>query len=241
MKVLAQIVNAMMIMLLLIWSQAAIACQIVTPQQIANALQNSPTLSSSLKSCAMAAMAMGESGGGHTCANNNCCEGILQLNMSRYSQSARLIYRNSDLQTQVNGWAATANSNATGSGYKILNAAYTSGQKMGGTTVTSGMLSACEQFGNGVCSQNVAALQRTGTCGTYTDGAAHRGGQTICSWGHHADVQASNQNCTLGACKSGGALPTLTTPNNSVGTPGEPVTTPQPTTNSIITTTPLTT
>ena len=44
-----------------------------------------------------------------------------------------------------------------------------------------------------------------------------------------------------GACKSGGALPTLTTPNNSVGTPGEPVTTPQPTTNSIITTTPLTT
>jgi len=40
----------------------AFACQTVTPQQIENALQNAPGINPGLQSCAMAAMAMKESG-----------------------------------------------------------------------------------------------------------------------------------------------------------------------------------
>ena len=60
----------------------ATACETVTAQQVADALNNAPGLESGLKSCSMAAMAMIESGG-NTCAHNSCCVGILQLNVSR--------------------------------------------------------------------------------------------------------------------------------------------------------------
>ena len=228
-------------------SAAIAGCTHATPQQIANALQNAPNLKPQLKSCAMAAMAMGESSGGNTCASNSCCVGILQLNVGpkglNYTPTKRSQYQTSSLQNQINIWVETANSNANSKGYTTLNAAYTSGQTIHGTKVTPGMLAACEQFGSGECNHNVAALKASGNCGTYTDGKTHRGGQTICSWGHHADVQAANQKCSLGTCKSGSALPApnnpITTPNNSVGTPEAPVTTPTPTTNFGVSQTPL--
>jgi len=173
------------------------ACETATPQQIANALRDAPGLNSGLQSCATAAMAMNESGGGNTCAQNSCCVGILQLNVGpsglNWTQVQRQAYLNSDLQAQINGWAATGNSNASSTGYQTLLAAYNSGQSIGGQTVTPGLLSACEQFGPKVCNSNVAELKSAGACG----GAADGNGQTICSWGQAADQQAAKQNCTM--------------------------------------------
>ena len=172
-------------------------CETATPQQIANALGQAPGLNSGLQSCAMAAMAMNESGGGNTCAQNNCCIGVLQLNVGpsglNWNQAQRQAYLNSDLQTQIDGWVPTANSNASSTGYQTLLAAYTSGRPIGGQTVTPGLLAACEQFGPKVCNANVAALQSSGGCG----GAADGNGQTICSWGQATDRQAAKQNCSM--------------------------------------------
>lgn len=205
-------------------------CETVTPQQVADALANAPGLNSGLQSCAMAAMAMKESGGGKTCAQNSCCVGILQLNVSssgvNMTPAQREAYRNADLQTQVNGWVATANSNASSSGYQSLLSAYNSGTPINGKTVTPGMLAACEQFGASVCNHNVDALKASGNCGSYTDGNGHTGGQTICSWGAAADRQAASQNCTMNGsstpsnngCPAGGSsTPTDATP--PTGTP----------------------
>jgi len=199
----------------------AFACQTVTPQQIENALQNAPGINPGLQSCAMAAMAMKESGGGNTCAANSCCVGILQLNVGSsgvdMTPAQRAAYQNADLQTQVNGWTATANGNASSSGYKMLLADYNSGQSIGGAPVTPGMLAACEQFGAAVCNHNVSSLSSTGGCGSYTDGTGHTGGQTICSWGKAADKQAANQNCS----KNGTAPTPPTTPKKiNCPTPG---------------------
>lgn len=199
----------------------ASACQTATPQQIENALQNAPGLNSGLNTCAMAAMAMKESGGGHTCAHNFCCDGILQVNhgptgIDPMTTAKRLAYRNADLQTQVNGWVATANSNASSSGYKILLASYNSGQPLHGHTVTAGDLAACEQFGPGVCNANARSLQSTGACGSASDA----NGQTVCSWGAKTDTQAAAQTCSANSnCKA-----------NSGNAPQPPT----PTTNSII-------
>lgn len=203
----------------------------VTPQQIADALQNSPNLSPSLKSCSMAAMLMKESGGGNTCAQNSCCVGIGQLNvntsvggldLSKYGMT-RDQYLHADLQTQINIWADQANMNATSSGYKKLNAAYQSCQSIDGHPVTAGMLAACEQFGAAVCNHNELSLELTGGCGSYTDGNGHTGGQTICSWGATADRQAASQNCSLAnqpgqpSCQKGqGGCPSPTNASGGV-------------------------
>jgi hypothetical protein len=185
------------------------ACETMTAQQVVDALNNAPGLQSGLKSCAMAAMAMIESGGGNTCAHNDCCVGILQLNVgplgTNYTPQMRQAYQNADLQTQVDAWVATANSNASSSGYQTLLAAYTSGSPIDGYTVTQGTLAACEQFGADVCNHNVQSLQSTGGCGSYTDGTGHTGGQTVCSWGQRADQQAASQNCSMnGSTTKGG-------------------------------------
>ena len=161
----------------------------------------------------MAAMAMKESGGGDTCANNSCCVGILQLNFGSsgvldvpgIGQVTKAQYANMSLQQQVDIWALTANSNTGSSGYQTLLADYNSGQSIGGVPVTAGMLAACEQFGAAVCNHNVSALASGGTCGGYTDGTGHTGGQTICSWGQAADQQAANQQCSpsVASCPMG--------------------------------------
>ena len=128
----------------------ATACETVTAQQVADALNNARGLESGLKSCSMAAMALIESGG-NTCAHNSCCVGILQLNVSsggaNLSSEDRLAYQNADLQTQVDGWVATANSNTGSWGYQTLLVAYNSNSPIDGYKVTGGTLAACEQFG----------------------------------------------------------------------------------------------
>ena len=186
----------------------ATGCETVTAQQLADAFSKAPGLQSGLQSCAMAAMGMIKSGGGNTFAHNDCCVGVLQLNVSRgglnLSDEDRLAYQNADLQTQVDGWVATANSNAQSWGYQTLLAAYNTGSSIDGYKVTAGTLAACEQFGAQVCDHNTSALQATGGCGSYTDGSTHSGGQTVCSWGQHADQQAAKQNCTMGGSSPSG-------------------------------------
>ena len=107
---------ALLTSLIYLHALTAFACETVTAQQVADALNNAQGLQSGLKSCSMAAMAMIESGG-NTCAHNACCVGILQLNLGPtglgWSQGAIDAYRNADLQTQVDGWVQTANSNTS--------------------------------------------------------------------------------------------------------------------------------
>jgi hypothetical protein len=190
---------------------ATTGCEVVTAQRLADALNSAPGLQEGLKSCSMAAMGMIESGGGNTCAHNGCCEGILQLNTGpsglNWDLPHTLAYRNADLQTQVDGWVATANSNTSSWGYQTLRASYNSSAPIDGYQVTGGTLAACEQFGAQVCDHNVQSLEATGACGSYTDGTTHTGGQTVCSWGQHADQQAAKQNCTMGNSNgSGGTM-----------------------------------
>ena len=71
---------ALLTSLIFLHAMTAFACETVTAQQVADALNNAQGLQSGLKSCSMAAMAMIESGG-NTCAHNACCVGILQLNL----------------------------------------------------------------------------------------------------------------------------------------------------------------
>ena len=71
---------ALLTSLIFLHAMTAFACETVTAQQVADALNNAQGLQSGLKSCSMAAMAMIELGG-NTCAHNACCVGILQLNL----------------------------------------------------------------------------------------------------------------------------------------------------------------
>jgi hypothetical protein len=107
---------ALLTSLIFLHAMTAFACETVTAQEVADALNNAQGLQSGVKSCSMAAMAMIESGG-NTCAHNACCVGILQLNLGPtglgWSQGAIDAYRNADLQTQVDGWVQTANSNTS--------------------------------------------------------------------------------------------------------------------------------
>ena len=165
-------------------------------------------------------MAMIESGG-NTCAHNSCCVGILQLNVgpTELGWQPKAGNRATRTPTSRRKWTVgsqTANSNTSSWGYQTLLASYSSNSPIDGYKVTGGTLAACEQFGAVVCNHNVQSLQSTGGCGSYTDGAGHTGGQTVCSWGQHADQQAANQNCTLNGSKSNGGT---SCPTNST-TPG---------------------
>ena len=126
---------ALLTSLIFLHAMTAVACEAVTAQQVADALNNAQGLQSGLKSCSMAAMAMIESGG-NTCAHNACCVGILQLNLGPtglgWSQGAIDAYRNADLQTQVDGWVQTANSNTGSWGYQTLLAAYSANSPIDG-------------------------------------------------------------------------------------------------------------
>ena len=180
----------------------------VSQSEVAQAIQNSPTVPQSIKNaaCGYAAMAAIESGDGTTadlCNANDCCTGVLQLNGRGVTEAkfpGKADYAKAGLQAQVDGWGSTAASNMNSAGYKTLNAAYQSGQTIGGQTVTPGMLAACEQFGAGQCNQNVAAMRNGTGCG-----AGVNGNPTICQWGRRADRVAEKGNCsTTGNCSPAG-------------------------------------
>ena len=182
---------------------------------IAAAVAASPNANSILKtsSCTWGGAGRSESAG-NLCASNGSNFGVLQLNRSNLPPGVTpAAYEAEPLQQQVDAWAAqVGNSNTASSGYQSLAAAQASGQSIGSTPVTSGMMAACFQFGPAICNNDVAALRSGQPCGganpvninnvprnpgsATTDG----NGQTICSWG--GNIQA-NINAAAATCKNG--------------------------------------
>lgn len=197
---------------------------------IAAAVAASPNANSALKnsSCTWGGAGRSESAG-NLCASNGNNFGVLQLNRSNLPPGVTpATYMAEPLQQQVNTWAAQVGSgNTSSTGYQTLSSAQASGQSIGGTPVTSGMMAACFQFGPAICNNDVAALQSGQPCGgaspininsvprnqgsATTDG----NGQTICSWGGNIqkNINAAAANCTNVQCA----------PVNSASSPMPPV------------------
>ena len=197
---------------------------------IAAAVAASPNANSALKSssCTWGGAARSESAG-NLCASNGNNFGVLQLNRSNLPPGVTpAAYMAEPLQQQVTTWAAQVGSgNTSSAGYQTLSSAQASGQSIGGTPVTSGMMAACFQFGPAICKNDVAALQSGQPCGgtspvninnvprnqgsATTDG----NGQTICSWG--GDIQ-KNINAAAASCTNVQCAPV-----NSAASPTPPV------------------
>ena len=182
---------------------------------IAAAVAASPDANAALKgsSCTWGGAGRSESAG-NLCASNGNNFGVLQLNRSNLPPGVTpAAYMAEPLQQQVNTWAAQVGSgNTSSAGYQTLASAQSSGQSIGATPVTSGMMAACFQFGPAICNNDVAALQSGQPCGgaspininsvprnqgsATTDG----NGQTICSWGGNiqANINSAAASCTNG-------------------------------------------
>jgi len=202
---------------------------------IAAAVAASPNANSALKSssCTWGGAARSESAG-NLCASNGNNFGVLQLNRSNLPPGVTpAAYMAEPLQQQVNTWAAQVGSgNTSSTGYQTLAAAQSSGQSIGTTPVTSGMMAACFQFGPAICNNDVAALQSGQPCGgaspininsvPHNQGSATTdgNGQTICSWG--GNIQA-NINSAAATCTNGGVQ---CAPVNSAASPTPPVAAP---------------
>jgi hypothetical protein len=217
---------------LVAWPQLAVA-QTCTPtnysaSDIAAAVAASPNANSLLKnsSCTWGGAGRSESAG-NLCASNGNNFGVLQLNRSNLPPGV------TPAAYEADTWAAqVGNSNTSSTGYQTLAAAQTSGQSIGSTPVTSGMMAACFQFGPAICNNDVAALQGGQPCGgaspvninsvprnpgsATTDG----NGQTICSWG--GNIQA-NINAAAATCKNGTGD---CVPSNSTDFPTPPAASP---------------
>ncbi len=197
---------------------------------IAAAVAASPNANSALKnsSCTWGGAGRSESAG-NLCASNGNNFGVLQLNRSNLPPGVTpAAYMAEPLQQQVNTWAAQVGSgNASSTGYQTLSSAQASGQSVGGTPVSSGMMAACFQFGPAICNNDVAALQSGQPCGgtspvninsvpgnqrsATTDG----NGQTICSWG--GNIQ-KNINAAAATCANVQCAPV-----NSAASPTPPI------------------
>jgi hypothetical protein len=209
--------------------QSGCANQQYSASEVSQAIQNSPYANSTLKSnsCNFGGAAIAESGG-NTCSSNGNNFGVLQLTSSNLpaGMSANQ-YLNLPLQQQVDIWAKQVGNSNTSGGYQTL----ANNNAIGGTTVTPGMMSACFQFGPGICKNDVAFMQANGgacptagnggvraTGGTLANGTANLDGnnQSICSWGqsiqnkiNQAAATCSNgggTNCPDGTTTPGGAI-----------------------------------
>jgi hypothetical protein len=201
---------------------------------IAAAVAASPDANSALKgsSCTWGGAGRSESAG-NLCASNGNNFGVLQLNRSNLPPGVTpAAYMAEPLQQQVNTWAAQVGSgNTSSTGYQTLASAQSSGQSIGRTPVTSGMMAACFQFGPAICNNDVAALQSGQPCGgaspiNINTVPRHQGlattdgnGQTICSWG--GNIQA-NINSAAASCTNG----VQCAPVNPAASPTPPVVSP---------------
>ena len=227
-------------MLVLVAGAQMASAQTCTPtsysaSDIAAAVAASPNANSALKgsSCTWGGAGRSESAG-NLCASNGNNFGVLQLNRSNLPPGVTpAAYMAEPLQQQVNTWAAQVGSgNTSSTGYQTLAAAQSSGQSIGATPVTSGMMAACFQFGPAICNNDVAALQSGQPCGgaspininsvPHNQGSATTdgNGQTICSWG--GNIQA-NINSAAATCTNGGVQ---CAPVNSAASPTPPVAAP---------------
>lgn len=177
MKILRQLTQsklARIIFLLIIAPSIAIAA-IVTADQVANAVRNSPNASPWLKANADAVGALAinvESGGNTQVYNGSCCYGVLQMNTTNirtYTGMTPTQFRNADLQTQVNAWSKVMSSALNDSAPRKLAAM----QTFDGRPVTANLVLACVQLGQGNCQKMLSS----GSC----NGFADKNKTTICA------------------------------------------------------------
>lgn len=209
--------------------QPGCANQQYSASQVSQAIQNSPYANSTLKSssCNFGGASIAESGG-NTCASNGNNFGVLQLTNSNLPAGmSSNQYLNLPLQQQVDIWAKQVGNSNTSGAYQTL----ANNNSIGGATVTPGMMSACFQFGPGICKNDVAFMQANGgacpaagnggvraTGRTLSNGTANLDGnnQSICSWGqsiqnkiNQAAATCANgggTNCPAGSTTPGGAI-----------------------------------
>jgi hypothetical protein len=156
----------------LLWPALALAA-IVSAQQVAEAVRNSPTASTFLKAHAdeIGALAIHvESGGDTTAYNGSCCYGVLQLNVTNILAAGYSIsqYRNASLQVQVDGWSLIQSQALADPVIQTLE----SMASFDGQPVDAALLLACVQLGQGNC----RTMVQSGSCGGFKDA----NGTTIC-------------------------------------------------------------
>jgi hypothetical protein len=219
-------------------TKVSLACSSYSAADISSAIQNCSDANSTLKdnSCNFGAAAISESGG-NTCADNGNNYGVLQLTRSNLVPTGISPgeYKNMSMQDQVCIWARQVGNSNTSGAYQTL----ANNPTIGNTAVTSGILSACFQFGPVICRNDVATMQANGgtcptrangiqaTAGTLANGTANLDGnyQSICSWGGNIQNQINQVAAT---CKNGGSNAGKGTQCPGNGTePGE-VISPQP-------------
>jgi len=202
----------------------ALSCQTYSAAEISQAIQNSPNASQTLKnaSCQFGGAGVAESGG-NSCASNGANFGVLQLSSGNLKPTGYTPqqYLSMPLQQQVNIWAQQVGNSNTAGGYQTLAAANSSGNTIGGASVTPGMLAACFQFGPGICKNDIAFMQQNaGQCPTASNGGVRAtrptlangsanldgNNQSICSWGG-AIQNKINQASAACSNKSGAPCP----------------------------------
>jgi len=156
----------------LLWPAVAVAA-IVTGQQVADAVRNSPTASAFLQAHAdeIGALAIRVESGGDTAAyNGSCCYGVLQLNTSNILAAGYTIaqYRYASLQEQVDAWSRIQSLALNDPVIQRLE----SMPSFDGQPVDAPFLLACVQLGQGNC----RTMVQSGTCTGFRDG----NGTTIC-------------------------------------------------------------
>jgi hypothetical protein len=193
------------LLLLCLWPMLAMAI-VVSAEQVANAVRNSPQSTPWMKAHAdeVGALAIKvESGGNTTAYNGSCCYGVLQLN-SRNIRDAGFTpdqYRNASLQTQVNAWAAVQSQALGDPIIQSLQARAV----FDGQPVDASLLLSCVQLGQGNCRRMV----RSGRCSGFAD----INGTTICS-------MASTMRAAIGGPSASTPTPISVTPPAPSPAPG---------------------
>lgn len=158
----------------LTFSVVTIAATLVTAEQVAQAIKNSPHASPWLKANADAVgrLAMFESGGGQLDVyNGSCCSGILQMNKTNIQKYAKVSpeeFRTWGLQEQVDAWSKLTTKAMQAQAPKTLAGLGT----FDGREVDGDMVLACVQLGIGNCQKMI----NSGSC----NGFADINGTTIC-------------------------------------------------------------
>lgn len=187
----------------LLWPTVAVAA-LVTAQQVADAVRNSPGASAFLRAHAdeVGALAIKvESGGDTTAYNGSCCYGVLQLNMSNILAAGYTIaqYRYTSLQEQVDAWSRIQSQALNDPVIQRLKAL----TRFDGQPVDAPFLLACAQLGQ----RNCQTMVQLGTCSGFRDG----NGTTICQMAATmraamtgAPAPGSPGDVTIGAVARGG-------------------------------------
>lgn len=167
------------ILILFVFISFQSRAEIVSQQQIADAVRNSPHGTQWLRDHAndigslavrVESTASGKPGYSNTHAQNGCCTGVLQVNGSnlRSYGETKDGYKYSSLQHQVDIWMRLTGSSLSHPNVRKLS----NMQTFDGRTVDFSLILACIQLGPGNCGK----MLRSGNCSGFADS----NGTTIC-------------------------------------------------------------